>query len=82
VKDRYSLPFFLDPGWDAVIEAIDLDDDWEAPADADRRWDRANLRELSGTYGHWLTAKVSKVFPQLAGAVIDRQTPLGQRLRV
>ena len=69
--DRYSLPFFLDPGWDAVIEAIDLDDGWMAPADADRRWDRSNLRELSGTYGDWLTAKVSKVFPQLAEAVIE-----------
>jgi isopenicillin N synthase-like dioxygenase len=69
--DRYSLPFFLDPGWDAVIETIDLDDAWVAPADADRRWDRANLRELNGTYGDWLTAKVSKVFPQLADAVID-----------
>ena len=65
-RDRYSLPFFLDPGWDAVIEAIDLDDGWVAPVDADRRWDRANLRELSGTYGDWLTAKVSKVFPDLA----------------
>jgi len=71
--DRYSLPFFLDPGWDAVIETIDLDDDWVAPADADRRWDRANLRDLDGTYGDWLTAKVSKVFPQLAEAVIDRR---------
>ena len=69
--DRYSLPFFLDPGWDAVIETIDLDDGWVAPADADRRWDRANLRELSGTYGDWLTAKVSKVFPHLAEAVIE-----------
>jgi isopenicillin N synthase-like dioxygenase len=69
--DRYSLPFFLDPGWDAVIEAIDLEDGWVAPADADRRWDRANLRDLSGTYGDWLTAKVSKVFPQLAQAVIE-----------
>ena len=69
--DRYSLPFFLDPGWDAVIEAIEFDDDWVAPVDADRRWDRANLRELNGTYGDWLTAKVSKVFPQLADAVID-----------
>jgi hypothetical protein len=58
-----------------VIEAIDLDGTeadatWVAPADADRRWDRANLRELSGTYGDWLTSKVSKVFPQLAEAVI------------
>lgn len=77
-KDRYSLPFFLDPGWDAVIDPFDidrdidrdLDDPWVAPADADRRWDRANLRDLNGTYGDWLTAKVSKVFPQLAEAVI------------
>ena len=78
VADRYSLPFFLDPGWDAVIETIDLtriegEQDWVAPADADRRWDRANLRDFDGTYGDWLTAKVSKVFPQLAEAVIDRR---------
>jgi isopenicillin N synthase-like dioxygenase len=69
--DRYSLPFFLDPGWDAAVETIDLDDGWIAPADADRRWDKANLRDLTGTYGQWLTAKVSKVFPQLAEAVIE-----------
>ncbi len=69
--DRYSFPFFLDPGWDAVIEAIELDDGWVAPTDADRRWDRANLRELNGTYGDWLTAKVSKVFPDLAGVLTD-----------
>ena len=73
------MPFFLDPGWDAVIEAIDFDDvdehEWVAPVDADRRWDRANLRDLSGTYGDWLTAKVAKVFPQLADAVIDTRRP-------
>ncbi len=78
--DRYSLPFFLDPGWDAVIDTVDLDgaldDDWTAPVDADRRWDRANLRDLSGTYGDWLTAKVSKVFPQLADAVIGEAPPV------
>ena len=76
VADRYSLPFFLDPGWDAAIGTIDLADDlhdgWVAPADADQRWDRANLRELSGTYGDWLTAKVSRVFPQLAELLTDR----------
>ena len=70
--DRYSLPFFLDPGWDAVIETVDLDDGWVAPADADRRWDRANLRELSGTYGDWLAAKVSKVFPDLAEVLTEQ----------
>ncbi len=73
--DRYSLPFFLDPGWHAVIDPAQvedaLDDGWVAPIDADRRWDRANLREFTGTYGDWLTAKVSKVFPHLADAVID-----------
>ena len=69
--DRYSLPFFLDPGWAAVIEQIDLDDGWVAPVDADRRWDRANLRDVRGTYGDWLTAKVSKVFPDLAGVLVD-----------
>jgi isopenicillin N synthase-like dioxygenase len=70
-EDRYSLPFFLDPGWEAVIEAIDLDDGWTAPTDADLRWDRADLRDLEGTYGDWLTAKVSKVFPDLAGVLTD-----------
>ncbi|HZX54712.1 MAG TPA: 2OG-Fe(II) oxygenase family protein, partial [Ilumatobacteraceae bacterium] len=74
--DRYSLPFFLDPSWDAVIDPIDFSEvdgeqGWIAPADTDRRWDRANLREVNGTYGQWLTAKVSKVFPQLADAVIE-----------
>ena len=73
--DRYSLPFFLDPGWDAVIEAIDLDDGWVAPADADRRWDRANLRDLKGTYGDWLTEKVRKVFPDLAEVLGEPQRP-------
>ena len=73
--DRYSLPFFLDPGWDAVIETIDLDDGWLAPADADRRWDRANLRDLNGTYGDWLTEKVRKVFPDLAEVLSEQQQP-------
>ena len=71
--DRYSLPFFLDPGWDAEIGAIDFTDGWIAPVDADQRWDRANLRDLNGTYGEWLTAKVSKVFPQLADHVLTEQ---------
>jgi polar amino acid transport system ATP-binding protein len=58
-----------------VIAAIDLDDGWVAPADADRRWDRANLRDLAGTYGDWLTAKVSKVFPDLAMVLDEPQRP-------
>ncbi len=64
--DRYSLPFFLDPGWDAVVTPLALDDGWDVPLDAAARWDRANLRDISGTYGAWLGAKVAKVFPELA----------------
>jgi isopenicillin N synthase-like dioxygenase len=64
--DRYSLPFFLDPGWHASIEPLEFDDDWLQPADAGARWDRADLTRVGGTYGDWLTAKVTKVFPGLA----------------
>ncbi|HAP77897.1 MAG TPA: isopenicillin N synthase family oxygenase [Acidimicrobiaceae bacterium] len=67
--DRYSLPFFFDPGWDAVVEPIDLPDAWSVPLDAAERWDRANLRDVGGTYGQWLSAKVAKVFPNLADEV-------------
>ena len=65
-NDRYSLPFFLDPGWGASIEPLEFDDDWQQPADADERWDRANLLDVHGTYGEWLRAKVARVFPDLA----------------
>jgi isopenicillin N synthase-like dioxygenase len=69
--DRYSLPFFLDPGWDASVEPLELDDGWVAPDDAAQRWDRANLRDVGGTYGDWLGAKVAKVFPDLGRAQRD-----------
>lgn len=77
--DRYSLPFFLDPGWFASVEPIELDDEWEVPLDQQARWDRANLRDVSGVYGTWLSAKVARVFPDLATEV---ELPLDQRDRV
>jgi isopenicillin N synthase-like dioxygenase len=64
-RDRYSLPFFLDPGWEAVVEPLSFDDGWTATAQAHARWDRADLTSVSGTYGDWLGAKVRKVFPDL-----------------
>lgn len=70
--DRISLPFFLDPGWSAVVEPLPLVDDWVAPADRAERWDRADLTSIDGVYGDWLLAKVRRVFPQLAEAVLDR----------
>lgn len=64
--DRYALPFFLDPGWDAAVEPLEFDDDWQPSSNARARWDRQNLTDVRGTYGDWLGAKVAKVFPELA----------------
>jgi isopenicillin N synthase-like dioxygenase len=69
--DRISLPFFLDPSWDARVEPLPLDDGWQAPTERSDRWDRADLATLDGTYGDWLLTKVRRVFPQLARHVLD-----------
>lgn len=69
--DRISLPFFLDPGWDVVVRPLPIDDGWEAPRERSERWDRADLTTVDGAYGDWLLAKVRRVFPQLAEAVLD-----------
>jgi isopenicillin N synthase-like dioxygenase len=68
-RSRLSFPFFFDPSFDAEISPIEglehriLDDSRE-------RWDRASVHEFSGTYGEYLLAKVSKVFPELRNAVL------------
>ena len=49
------------------------------PLDQQARWDKANLRDLSGTYGQWLGAKVAKVFPDLAAEVALDPVEAGQR---
>jgi len=66
-RNRISMPLFLDPGFDSVLEPI-----FPAPAAPSRhvgvgvqRWDGTDLATLSGTYGDYLLAKVSKVFPEL-----------------
>lgn len=69
--DRISLPFFLDPSWDAVVQPLPIDDGWTAPDERSERWDRADLTRIDGPYGDWLLAKVRRVFPQLADAVLD-----------
>ncbi len=65
-SDRYSLPYFLDPGWDAVVDPLAFDDECDVSLAHQARWDKADLREIGGTYGTWLSAKVGKVFPALA----------------
>jgi isopenicillin N synthase-like dioxygenase len=69
-RDRLSMPFFLDPAWNAAIEPLELDDGWTPTAAQRARWDRADLTTVGGEYGDWLVAKVSKVFPHLAVDVL------------
>ena len=71
-QDRISMPLFLDPGFDAVLEPIKLPADEASVAARQRRarWDGADLATISGTYGDYLLGKVSKVFPQLKEQVL------------
>lgn len=62
-KSRLSFPFFFDPAFDAEIVPLP---EHAARDDSTERWDRANVHAWSGTYGEYLMAKVSKVFPELA----------------
>ena len=63
-RSRLSFPLFLDPAWTATVPTLPLGGTPPA-ADVDRRWDGADLQAWEGTYGDYLTAKVSKVFPDL-----------------
>lgn len=65
-RGRLSFPFFFDPNMDAQLQPI-------RPADADdasARWDGASVHAFEGTYGEYLLAKVSKVFPALGEEVL------------
>jgi len=64
-RERYSFPFFFDPGFDAKIVPLPL-----GTADASERWDNANVHAFEGTYGEYLLAKVGKVFPVLRDEVL------------
>lgn len=67
--ERISFPFFFDPGWDVTVAPI-LGAATAADDDAKPRWDDADPRDWSGTYGDYLLAKVSKVFPALGDSVL------------
>lgn len=67
--DRLSFPFFFDPSWNAHVAPIPVAG--AAPNDDQtHRWDGTSLRQLSGTYGEYLMAKVAKVFPDLGKTVL------------
>jgi isopenicillin N synthase-like dioxygenase len=62
-RPRLSFPFFFDPSWDARVAALPLPD--RPPDDAGSRWDGTSVHAWDGTYGEYLVAKVSRVFPSL-----------------
>ena len=64
---RLSFPFFLDPSWDATVTPMPLDglDNVDVSSGARERWDGADVHAWTGTYGDYLTAKVSRAFPEL-----------------
>ena len=66
-RDRLSFPLFFDPGFHARVQPIP-----GLPARADdraSRWDGESVHAFEGTYGEYLVAKVSRVFPQLSGGL-------------
>jgi isopenicillin N synthase-like dioxygenase len=71
-RERYSFPFFFDPGFDADIRPLPLSGALQAEAPADR-WDGADVLAFEGTYGDYLRGKVSKVFPDLFRTVLLKE---------
>jgi isopenicillin N synthase-like dioxygenase len=67
-RDRLSFPFFLDP--DFLAEVPPLPGRARTTADGQIRWDGADPRAFTGTYGDYLLGKVGKVFPQLRSDVL------------
>jgi isopenicillin N synthase-like dioxygenase len=73
-RDRLSFPFFFDPNFDAQVRPIVPADRTRAAVDRAERWDHASVHEFEGTYGDYILAKVSKVFPQLRRNVMNGTT--------
>jgi isopenicillin N synthase-like dioxygenase len=81
-RDRFSFPFFFDPGFSAEIPPLPGRAAARGGSRTGRqgdggepRWDRQNLHAFSGTYGDYLLGKVSKVFPQLRQEVLTDEAP-------
>ncbi len=67
---RLSFPFFLDPDWSAEVVPLPIDELSGVDVSGGRpRWDGADVHAWEGTYGDYLTAKVSRVFPTLMAQV-------------
>ena len=66
-KDRYSYPFFFDPGFETTVEPIAIAE--TSMPNEYQRWDGEKLHQFEGTYGDYLLRKVGKVFPDLKGNI-------------
>jgi isopenicillin N synthase-like dioxygenase len=69
-RGRLSFPFFFDPGFDAEIRPLPHGAS-HVRDDREERWDRQSVHAFSGTYGDYLLAKVSRVFPELHRTAIS-----------
>ena len=69
-RSRLSFPFFFDPGWEVAVGRLPGCEEPPPGSPARERWDGADPLAFEGTYGDYLLAKVSKVFPALGGAVL------------
>jgi isopenicillin N synthase-like dioxygenase len=69
-RDRLSYPFFFDPNFAARIRPVVTPDTTLVAGDRGERWDHASVHEFEGTYGDYILAKVSKVFPHLRPIVV------------
>jgi len=68
-RDRLSFPFFFDPSWDASVDPLPLAGGTSPDQATIERWDGRSVFDFEGTYGSYLTAKVSKVFPDLVRVI-------------
>lgn len=66
-RERFSFPYFFDPAFDAQIAPLPARS--ALRRDGGVRWDGADLTQFEGSYGDYLIAKVSKVFPELTGQI-------------
>ena len=69
-KERLSFPLFFDPSWDARVPILhQLNKAVCKNESSAQRWDGENTMVFEGTYGEYLTKKISKVFPELFDSI-------------
>lgn len=66
--NRLSFAFFFDPNFNAEVQPLPIDT--AIRDNSTERWDHSSVHEFRGTYGDYLLAKVSKVFPELGRKVL------------